>query len=136
MLRLRSNDQHLDGRMQVCGAWLDPVASAAAADSFAQVNQAISDASYLRIMAGTEMTFFILRFVPFLSMMGRLGFMLLIFALPAITVWWLRFGKLRSMDPEFIRARRNTLLFGGGGAIFFVLPWIAPNILPHFLHSH
>jgi hypothetical protein len=117
-----------------CNAPLDAVAAAAAADEFAEVNQAISDASYLRVMAGVELTFFVLRFVPFLSGLGGLGFLLLMFALPGFTLRWrLRFGKLRSTDAEFLAARRNTLLFGAGGSIFFVLLWLATAILPRML---
>jgi hypothetical protein len=117
-----------------CNAPLDALAAAAAADEFAEVNQAISDASYVKIMAGVELTFFCFRFVPFIVGMAGLAFLLLMFALPIFTLrWWLRFGKLPSKDPEFLAARRNASLYGGGGSIFFVLLWFATTILPRML---
>ncbi len=117
-----------------CNAPVDAIAAIAAADKFAEVNQAISDASYVRVMAGTEMTFFFLRFVPFLAGLGGLGFLLLMFALPGLTLrWWLKFGKLRSTDAEFLEARRKTVLFGAGGSILFFVLWIVTAVLPVLL---
>ncbi len=119
-----------------CGEPLDAEAAAIAADQFALVNQAISDASFLRIMAGTEMTFFVLRFVPFLAGLGGLGYLVLLLALPGMTArWWLRFGKLSSSDAEFIAARQNSLLYGVGGTVFFVLLWVVVAVLPRLLHA-
>src|SRR5208283_2229058 len=85
--------------MQVCSfcsAPIDPAAAAAAAQQFARVNQACSDASYLKIMAGSAFTFFLLSFVTVLNLIGIYALSLLEAPLPVMTIrsWALR-GDLR-----------------------------------------
>jgi len=91
--------------MQVCSfcsSPIDPAAAAAAALQFARVNQACSDASYLKIMAGSAFTFYLLRFVPFLNLMAIVALWFLEAAIPLMTIrWWAKFGDLRIDDPGF-----------------------------------
>jgi hypothetical protein len=105
-----------------CGAAVDPGAALASAELFAKVNQAISDASYLKIMAGSAITFFVLRLVPFLGLVGIVGFWFLEFAVPFMLVrWWVRYGNLKSPDAEFVRAKRTSMYVGAGALAFFIL---------------
>jgi hypothetical protein len=111
--------------MQVCSfcsAPIDPAAAAASAEAFARVNQACSDASYLKIMAGSAFTFYLLRFVPVLNLMGIVALWFLEAAIPLMTIrWWAKFGDLRIDDPGFARARRTALHVGVGVAVFLFL---------------
>jgi len=113
-----------------CSASIDHAAATASADAFARVNQAISDASYLKIMAATAGTFFLLRLVPFLGLLGLLGFWFLLIATPVWAIrWFVKFGALVTDDPEFLRARRTARLVGIGAAVIVLLVAAATIIL-------
>jgi hypothetical protein len=104
-----------------CCAPIDPAAAAASAAQFARVNQACSDASYLKIMAGSSFIFLFLRLFPFLSLMGAIDFWFLELAVPLMTIhWWLCYGAIRIDDPGFARARRTALVVGLGVGLFLI----------------
>src|SRR5580658_4761818 len=80
-----------------CAAPVDANAAEASAAAFGNLNQSISDASYLRIMFGVGMLCFLGRF---LLGFANLGFLFILVALPFMTIrWWLKYGKIRSTDP-------------------------------------
>jgi hypothetical protein len=96
-----------------CGAPVDHEAAQIAAILLAKINQACSDASYMRTTAVAIPIFFALRYLPFFSMAGTIGFIGLLFAVPIWAIrWWLRFGKIVSADPDFKKAR-STVKFSG-----------------------
>jgi hypothetical protein len=77
----------------------------------AKVNQAISEANYMRTVALSIPVFFLLRFVPFISMLGMLGFYGITIALPIWgVVWWFRYNALEYDDAEFKKARRTVMI--------------------------
>jgi hypothetical protein len=105
-----------------CSAPIDHTAAETAAVAFGKVNQACSDASYLKIMAGSALTFLALRFVPLLSAIGAAGFLFLEFAIPVMAIrWWIKFGPIKTDDPEFVRARRTTMAIAIGAILFLIL---------------
>lgn len=111
-----------------CSTPIDFGVAEAAAEVMDKVNQACSDASYLRIMAGTMLTFFGLSFVPFLGIMGFLGLTFLVFAVPVMAIrWWVKFGAIRADDSDFGRAKRNTMVAAGIWALFLIL-WIVRSL--------
>jgi len=104
-----------------CNASIDPRAAEAAADSMAKLNQACSDASFLRTIAWTTLVFFGLSLVPFLGMVRWGVIVLALFILPGMTIrWWVKFGTIKSDDPDYRRAKRDALLVTGGGALLFL----------------
>lgn len=117
--------------MQVCpfcSAALDHSAAVASAEAFAEVNQACSDGSYLKIMAGSAAGFFLLRFVPFIAHIGIVGFWFLCVAVPFMVIrWFVKFGAIRTDDQEFTRARSAAFDVGIGAAIFLL--FVAVGVL-------
>jgi hypothetical protein len=96
-----------------CGAAVDHEQAIKAAQIMAKVNQACSDASYLRSTALAYPGFFVVRLVPFVSMLGTVGFYGLSFAIPIWALrWWLKFAKLESADQEFRKARNTVKTVG------------------------
>lgn len=109
-------NQTINTSMQACPFCsfpLDHAAATASAEVFARINQACSDASYLKIMAGAIGTFFLIGFLPFLGFLGNLGFWFLAVATPVMVIrWFVKFGDLQSGDPDFISARHAAITVG------------------------
>jgi hypothetical protein len=94
-----------------CSAAIDPAAAEAAAQVMARVNQACSDSSFLKTAVVTMLIFLGVMFVPFLGLLGVVGFYFLTFAVPVLSIrWWVRFGHIQCDDPDFIRAKRTMLI--------------------------
>jgi hypothetical protein len=96
-----------------CGAKVDRDAALKAAALLSRVNQACSDASYMKSTALALPVFFVLRFIPFLSGLGSLGFTVLLIVIPAWSLrWWLKYRKIETDDADFRRARKSVLVTG------------------------
>jgi len=96
-----------------CGARVDRDEALRAAEIMARINQACSDASYMRTCALAVPVFFVLRFVPFLGMLGMVGFVGLIFAIPIwAMIWRSRYARIQSDDADFRRARGTVKICG------------------------
>ncbi|MFY9855379.1 MAG: hypothetical protein WAK26_16025 [Terracidiphilus sp.] len=96
-----------------CSAAIDPGAAEAAADAMARVNQACSDASYLKVMGVSVPIFLVLIFIPFAGWLGIVGYYFLIFATPVMALrWWMKFRRIATDDREFGRARRTVIIVG------------------------
>ena len=105
-----------------CSAPIDPKLAEAAADRMAKVNQACSDASYLRIMAGSMLVFLLLSFLPLVGFVAMIGFYFLVVAVPIMMIrWWVKFGSLTSDDSDWGRAKRTVLIATGIWSIFLIL---------------
>lgn len=98
-------------KCRFCSATIDPAAAELAAEKMAKVNQACSDASFLRTMAITILVFLGFMFVPFLSILGISGYWFLMFAVPFVTIrWWVKFGAIRADDRDLKRARTTVIV--------------------------
>lgn len=96
-----------------CGAKVDRDAARTAAIIMAQINKACSDASYMKSTTFTLPVFFVLRFVPFISLLGTIGFIGLLMAIPIwVLVWRRKFGGIVSSDRDYLKARRTVFLIG------------------------
>jgi hypothetical protein len=110
-----------------CGVKVDHEAGSKAALVMAEINQACSDASYMKSCALALPVFFLLRFVPFLSFMGTVGFIGLLIVLPVWALrWWLKFAGIATEDSDFLRARNTAKITGIIFLLLFVLLVIAP----------
>ena len=104
-----------------CHTPIDRTAAEESAAATSKISQACSDASYLKIMAGSALTFFLIGFIPILGSVGSLGFLFLEFAIPIMTIrWWIKFGKIKTDDLEFARAKQTAMFVGIGAIIFFI----------------
>ena len=117
-----------------CGTPIDHEQARKAAEVLAKVNQACSDASYMRTAALALPVFFVLRFLPFFSWAGLVGFVGLSFAIPIWAFrWWYRFDGIETTDREFSRARRTVLAAGIAVTavlfVFVILPFLAGIVI-------
>jgi hypothetical protein len=104
-----------------CSAPIDPIAAQASAEATAKISRACSDASYLKIMAGCALGFFGLRFVPLLMQIGWLGFNFLAIAIPFMSIrWWVKYGRIKTSDPDFVQAKLSASYVTGGLVILFL----------------
>ncbi|MGA9070352.1 MAG: zinc ribbon domain-containing protein [Terracidiphilus sp.] len=89
-----------------CGAPIDVGAAEVAAELMAHVNQACSDAGFLKIMAIGVPVAFVVSLIPFVSLLGALALTFLCFGVPAMVIrWWVKFSSIQSNDSDFRRAR-------------------------------
>jgi hypothetical protein len=92
-----------------CSAVVDAQAAEAAAELTTRVSQACNDASYVRILAGSLVAFFLLALVPFMGVVGIAGYYVLLVLVPILAIrWWVRFASIVSDDPDYRRAKRNV----------------------------
>jgi hypothetical protein len=88
-----------------CSAAVDPQVAATAAELQAKVNQACSDASYVRIAAVVMFVFLGLSFVPFLPTYW--GFLVTFLVVMIMLIrWQVKSGGLQTRDPDYLRAKR------------------------------
>jgi hypothetical protein len=92
-----------------CYSPIDAGAAEVAANLMHQVNGACSDASYLRIMAGTLVVAFFVSLVPIISGVGNVAYWFLVIAVMAAR-WWTKYGSLKSDDADLPRARRAVMI--------------------------
>jgi hypothetical protein len=111
-----------------CSALIDPVAAEAAAEKMARINQACSDASFLRTMAISILVFLGLMFVPFLTWLGVCGYYFLMFAVPFMAIrWWIKFPAIRADDPDFRRAKTTVIIVSA--LVTLPLLWFIVSLL-------
>jgi hypothetical protein len=94
-----------------CSAAIDPAVAETAAIKMARINHACSDASYLKIAALCAPAFLLIFFIPFMSLMGKLGLIFLQVAVPIwIILWCFRFLNIETDDPDFRKAKKTVMV--------------------------
>jgi hypothetical protein len=113
-------------RCRFCSAPVDRAAAEGAADLMERVNQACSDASFLRIMAGMLLVFLLLAFVPLIGAVGGVGYLFLLLAVPVMAIrWFLKFGGIKTEETDFRKAQRAVAAALGIWSVFaLVRIWI------------
>ncbi|MBA3321101.1 MAG: hypothetical protein H0T45_06595 [Pyrinomonadaceae bacterium] len=93
-----------------CGIQVDKGSAQIAAHNQSRVNQACSDASYLKIAAFCMWNFLALTLVPFMPLVNW-GFLITFVAVIVMIVrWQLRFRDIKTGDPDYAKAIRNKNL--------------------------
>jgi hypothetical protein len=93
-----------------CSTPVDRVAAAAAAENQSKINQACSDASYLRTAAFALWVFLGLSFIPFIPIVGWASLFTFVVVLVMLIRWQVKFGGIKTNDPDYPRAKRNRNL--------------------------
>jgi len=94
-------------RCRYCSAPVDRQAAATAAEIQNRVNNACSDASFLRTAAAAMFGLLGLSFLPFISFVTYLGFIFTFLAVIVMFIrWQIRFGTLQTDDLDYQRAKR------------------------------
>jgi hypothetical protein len=103
-----------------CSTPIDQASAEASAAETSRISQACSDASYLKIMAWTLLSFLALYLFPFLGLAGMVGYTFLVFAIPFMVIrWWVKFGSIKTGDPDFRTAKRAAIVVGIVALILF-----------------
>jgi hypothetical protein len=101
-----------------CSATIDPAKAEAAAEKMSRVNQACSDASFLRTMGFSLLVFLGVMFIPFMGLLGICGYYFLVFAVPFMAIrWWVKFHAIRADDSDFRRARTTVIVVSVLGSL-------------------
>lgn len=93
-----------------CSSPVDRQAAAAASENQSKVNQAVSDASYLRTAAVVMCVFLGLSFIPLIPLVGWAFLFTFVGLLVMIIRWQIKFGGIKTDDPDYPRAKRNRNL--------------------------
>ena len=110
-----------------CSAAIDRDVAEGSAATTSRISQACSDASYLKIMLGILIPFGATIFFPFLGLIGLVGFVFIKYALPVMIFrWWIKYGHIKTADPDFRSARRTAIWVGA--ISFLVLLLVRVNL--------
>jgi hypothetical protein len=108
-------------RCPYCSTPIDEAAAKASAAEMSNISQACSDASYLKVMLGILIPFGVATFFPFLGLFGLAGFIFIKYALPIMLIrWWIKYGRIKTMDPDFRTARNTTTAVSVSSALVLV----------------
>jgi uncharacterized membrane protein YvbJ len=93
-----------------CGAPVDKGIAQAAADTQDKVNQAYSDASFLRTAAVGMWVLLAISLIPFVPLVYY-GFIFTFFIVIVLFIrWQVRFANINTTDPDYAKAKRNKNL--------------------------
>jgi hypothetical protein len=96
---------------QFCGTPIDAISAQKSADATSRISASVSDASYLKVMAWSLLTFFLLIFIPVLGLIGIVGLVFVTYALPVMCIrWWIKYGSIKTDDADFPRARLAAIV--------------------------
>jgi hypothetical protein len=94
-----------------CGEPIDNAAAEQAAAATSRVSAAVSDASYLKVMAWAILSFFFVMFIPFMGLVGSTGLIFVSYALPVMCIrWWVKYGGIRTEDSDYPGARKIAIV--------------------------
>ena len=96
-----------------CSSPVDQRAAQASADETARVNEAVSDASYVKVAGVMLLVCFGLCFVPFISLFAWIGCIILTVVVAAMAIrWWVVFWSFKPNDRDFRTAKTAVLTVG------------------------
>lgn len=89
-----------------CSVPIDKQIALSAALTQSRVNEACSDASYIKTAAIAMWVFLGLSFIPLTGMFGLAFLVTLIIVVALLIRWQVKFGDILTADPDYARARR------------------------------
>lgn len=120
-------------RCRYCSAPIDRQAAAAAAEVQGRVNQACSDASYLKTAALVMWAFQLLSLIPFVPLV-EWGFLITFFVVLFLLIrWHIKFSGIQTNDSDYRQARRSKnvalLLWVAAIPLGFLLRLLAATLI-------
>lgn len=95
-------------KCRFCSADIDPAAAAAGAQLQKEVNDACN---YAKVIRGMAAAMWVLFAVGFIFSAGSLGVLAFFFVIPfALLVWQIKYGRLKTADPDYKKAKRDRLI--------------------------
>lgn len=90
-----------------CSVELDTEMIAGLVGGQEKADAAYNSASKIRILAGAMWVFFFLGFLPFFGFVSTWVFYVIAVLIPIfLIIWYVRFGNLKTLDPEFNTAKK------------------------------
>lgn len=87
-----------------------------------RINTAYNSASNVRILAGAMWMFFLFSLIPFIGIIGRIGFYLAFAGVPLFSIiWMVRYGNISKSEPDIAGARKYLLTALGIWALYPVM---------------
>lgn len=127
-------------RCKYCHAPVDAGIAEMLAETQGKVNQACSDASYLKAAAVGMWVLLGLCFIPLLPLVGLCFELTFVVVLVLVIRWQLKFNDLNTSDADYAKATRAknfasilwlaALLVG-----FFIMPLVMDSITPDFMNG-
>lgn len=115
----------VNNTMQICkhcSAPLDEQAITASVEKQERINSAYNAASNVRILAGVMWIAFFFSLLPFIGIIGGIGFYLAFVGVPVFLIIWLvRFGSVDRKEPDMNGVTRTLLMAFGLWVLFPVL---------------
>jgi uncharacterized membrane protein YvbJ len=90
-----------------CGAPIDKGVAQFAAEVQSKVNQAYSDASYLKTAAFALLTLLAISLIPLVPFVIYAALFLFLALIVMIIRWQLKFSNINTTDPDYQKAKRN-----------------------------
>ena len=111
--------------MQVCKTCAVPLDDTTITDSVGKqerINRAYNSANNLRLLAGSMWVAFFFSFIPFIGIIGRVGFYLAFLAVPIfLIVWLVRYGNIDRSEPDMIGVSKKLLTAFGLWVLYPIL---------------
>jgi uncharacterized membrane protein len=89
---------------------IDPQVANAAVELQDKINRSCNEASLIRNIAGAMWVGFLVRFIPFISIVGLVIMVIGFVVVPPWLIYWqIKFGRIKTADIDYKRAKRNWL---------------------------
>lgn len=112
-----------------CSASIPADFARSATEAQDKINKACDEAGWLRAFTGAMWVFFFLRLVPFIGLIAWIVMMLAFLSAPFWLIYWrVRFGRIKTPDVDYRRAKRNWRISVGLWVLMLAV-FVVPIIL-------
>jgi hypothetical protein len=116
-----ADDQHVHDALPLLLSHGGRAGGRGGGGTYKQGEPGVQRRSYVRIVAGCLIGFFLLTLVPFMGLAGIGGYYVLLVLVPILVIrWWVRFASIQTDDPDYRSAKRNVLIASAIWVAFFL----------------
>ena|SRR5689334_6915398 len=110
-------------KCKYCSITIDPQVANAAVELQDKINRSCNEASLIRNIAGAMWVGFFVRFIPFIGIVGLIIMVIGFIAVPPWLIYWqIKYGRIKTADIDYKRAKRNWL--GALGLWLLAVPFV------------